>query len=497
MQKDFPIYTLIHSLSTAEKSYFKKYAFKRVSKNNDDYKRIFDLIDKQETFDIAKIKADKKISTAIKKNLAVNFNHLQKKIVQSLVDFKRSSSSLSQIFENILEFEVYKEKMMIQQAEKTLKNIDKLIVNDDFFLLKPFIYFLPFDIIRASLNKNTKKRELQTKKYNNCIEEFNVLSQTRIIGLNIEKLFLKNAGILLHSKKDKQEAKELLKQTNKLLAIENNDFQMKSILSNNLFILITMVGNIADFDKLSTSFISFYKKNITHKGKATEIYDFLVILINLASVSTYFDKINIFKQCVSILKSEINNINEKPTQEKLQLEITQLKLLNYVLHKEEMIEEQLLNKYQNQLNTIDKETMHYINYINFISVILLRNKQYDALLELSAELMQREIKEGFSKSYYFIKIVRALAWLKKENLTLFHSEIQSVYKFMIKNNFQNIEIECVNYIKKLDKFPIKIDKRNSYNSIKKQFEKANKKNSISEKINSIKYLNIIEIEFEL
>jgi len=493
MQKDYPIFTLIKSMNAAEKSYFKKYAFKRISKNNDDYKRIFDLIDKQSTFDIVKIKADKKISSVIKKNLQVNFNHLQKKIVQSLVDLKKSNSTLSQIFENVLEFKVFKEKKMFTQAKRSLKAIDKLIVNDDFFLLKPFIHFLPFGIIRESLNKNTKERETQTKIYNKSVDEFNLLSATRIIGLNIEKLFLKNSGVALKTEADKIEAKLLMKHTKELLLRVENDFQQRSILTNNLFILITMIGKVDDFDILSTSFIAFYKKNVTNKGKATEIYDFLVILINLAVISSYFDKESIFNQSIEILKIEIKNINEEATKNKLFLEIYQLELLNFSLHKELNISDEILKKFQQQHKTIDNKTIHFINFTSFISVILLRKKQYNELLDFSSQLMQTEVKETFKSSYFFIKTIRAIAWLKKENLQMFDYEINSIYKYFSSNNLE-FSILVINYLKKLSQKPERQEKSILLKKIKNQFIKMKSKSYVAEIMIGIKYINLVNIE---
>ena len=44
MAKTIPIYILIQAMTATEKSYFKKYAFKKDIKTNTDFKRLFDII---------------------------------------------------------------------------------------------------------------------------------------------------------------------------------------------------------------------------------------------------------------------------------------------------------------------------------------------------------------------------------------------------------------------------------------------------------------------
>ena len=284
MSKVHPIWSLIQSLDPAEKSYFKKFAFKKESKNKDAYKLLFDLIDKQAVFNLDKLASDKKLQGNIKSNMHASLNYLQKRIVQSMLDYRRGNNELAGIFEAILEYRFFSEKNLFSMAQSRIKSLEKSVLNNDFYYIKPQIRFLAYELLRKQQETNLEKRQKSLNEFIYSVEDFGIVSATQIIGLRIENIYIKNSGAIIKDEEDRQIVKSLLQETKDLLAIDKQDFQLRSILFNNLYILIIMGGKWEDFQALTNQMITSYQENITKKTVAKDYHDFLIVIVNLAHV---------------------------------------------------------------------------------------------------------------------------------------------------------------------------------------------------------------------
>jgi len=492
MTKEHPVFRLIHSLEVAEKAYFKKFAFKKESKNNSSFKRLFDIIDKQATFDIDKIIADKKINDAIKARVHVNLNHLQKKIMQSILDYRKEKDKLSLIFEHILEIEFFRERNLNILAEKKYNSLNKLTANNDYFLLKPFIHFLPIEMIRSQVHKTTDKIKKQMAVYDFHVEDFYVLSETRMLGLQIENIFKDNSGILIKNKEDVILAKELIIKTNELLGLQKKDFQLKNILTNNLFILTIMVGKYKDFDTVAQTILDIYYENMNSKTVATELYDFLIIIVNLSFTLIFNEDQTDFEKCIDILKKELPNIKKKDFKMTLKDQIFSLENQNIAINKRATISLVEIEEIERIGVELNKKMKFYMANINYILQMLFSKQKYDKVLELSIDIIQEPSSLEQKRSYYAIKIIRALAWLAKENIQMFDFEIQSVYKFVIQTKSSDYVIQIVNFIKGLAKKPSHKEIHEKVTKLKIKLDNIKENATASEFFTAKLYYSFIE-----
>ncbi len=333
--------------------------------------------------------------------------------------------------------------------------------------------------MRSYVAKDTKiiKKQIEVYKYH--IDDFYVLSETRLLGLQIENIYKDNSGIVIKKDADKLLAKELIVKTKELLALDKQDFQLKSILSNNLFILNLMVGKFEDFESISKSLITIYNENISKKTVATELYDFLIIIVNLIATQLYNENTETFYTCLNILKKELQNIKKKDIQRKLELQIFTIELQFKLIHNI-TISENEMNDLVFKISKIDKKLPYYLSSLNFISLLLYGHNQIDKILILTSKIIQEPSTIHQQRHYYQLKISRALAWLKKENLKLFDYEINSVYKFYKKINAPDINIQIVNFIKFLEKKPNKINIAKKLEILEVKLEKIKTEKPVSE-----------------
>ena len=123
MMKKEALFVLIKSLSRNEKRYFKLFCTRETSGEN--YRKLFDTIDKQEIYD------DKKIKERFKeekfcRQLHVTKNYLQKIILKSLRNFHSEFSKDAELKELLRNIEILYNKELYAHCEIELKKADAI-----------------------------------------------------------------------------------------------------------------------------------------------------------------------------------------------------------------------------------------------------------------------------------------------------------------------------------------------------------------------------------
>jgi hypothetical protein len=121
------LFQLIRTLSKNEKGYFKKYASKHTVGEQNNYIRLFDAIENQDTYDEQKIKLQFRGETFIR-HLPSEKNYLYNLILRSLGEFHSESSSEKQLRDLVHSIELLYDKGLYKQCKKLLDRAKKIAV---------------------------------------------------------------------------------------------------------------------------------------------------------------------------------------------------------------------------------------------------------------------------------------------------------------------------------------------------------------------------------
>lgn len=119
------LFELIKSLDKNEKRHFKIYAKRHVLHEENQYMRLFDVVDRLETYDEADVKAQLGRSK-FARNLASGKNYLYNLILKSLRTYHAGKSVKVQLQELWLDINLLIEKGLLRQAMKLIRKAKKL-----------------------------------------------------------------------------------------------------------------------------------------------------------------------------------------------------------------------------------------------------------------------------------------------------------------------------------------------------------------------------------
>jgi len=179
MKPSTDLFLLIHSLTKSEKGYFKKFA-ERHKKEGNNYLKLFDAINTQETYDEAAIEKKFKKEAFIKQ-LPFYKNYLYNLILKSMVAYYTDNTSAARISELIRRTEILMTKGMVVQAKKTLKEAKTLAEKyEKLFLI------LEITVLEKLLNQKVEPVFLNVVKKNFAIydEQEKVLEKVKLMFAN-------------------------------------------------------------------------------------------------------------------------------------------------------------------------------------------------------------------------------------------------------------------------------------------------------------------------
>jgi hypothetical protein len=164
MKPSSELYELIHSLSPAEKRYFKLFASLHNKKGSNSYLKVFDAIEKQAEYDEAEV-----IQEAGGKKMASQFpvvkNYLYKLILKSLRNFHSGQSVDFRLKEWLMNVEILLRKELIEQCIKILEKARRTAIE-----YEKYEYFL--EILSYDMSLAMKVSEADLDKVWNQVEAF-------------------------------------------------------------------------------------------------------------------------------------------------------------------------------------------------------------------------------------------------------------------------------------------------------------------------------------
>ena len=156
--KSGPLYVLIKSLSKSEKAYFKKFSSIHSSEKEKNYLKLFDLLDKMETFN-QKIFEKRAFENSIAKNLSANKNYLYSLILRAMNTLYSYENSENEIMELIKNYRFLLKKKLNVQAAKML-NRAKSFAKENEMIQEQFLILNDERIQHANENKNILQKQL-------------------------------------------------------------------------------------------------------------------------------------------------------------------------------------------------------------------------------------------------------------------------------------------------------------------------------------------------
>ena len=471
------LFELIKKMKQTEKAYFKKtsFAYKKGSKNNFIY--LFELIEKQNTYDEYKLK--KIIGT---KHFAQKKQHLNKKILESLKNYYSKDSTKTQIEALLHEFRIYMSKSMFQSAEKSIKKAKKLS-------LKTENYQLYLHVLKNEIELLKNKNDL--KKINDHLNSYKITAKNinKIVYENIQLEELHLSIILWNNKMEYIRSKEQLLKLRSIFKKHNKGLDAsKSIRSKCTYYYTVAIYNYLQGNH-KESYNYFHKQLELFQSTSwlkEEMSDYIRSLANNCFLSIILNNESTYQKCFN----ELNIIQTEDLFLKMILQYYQhLLTLKYYTYKREynkaielieLTEDSILNIEKNIIkkNILQNEMM--IMTFSKIEAYVLGNNASKALKVINTYLNYHN-KALKSDTYITSRLLNVIIHYELNNYEYIEYEIDSIKKWLKDKKVAfKLERSILGYIehllfinKKKDSLTIHQNIINKINKLKQDpFEKA-------------------------
>jgi len=492
VQKENRTYLLIKAMTATEKAYFKKYAFKIENTSSQDFKTLFNILDKQKNYQINDIKKNKKISKNFLKNINANLNQLNKRIVNSLLEYRKGKSDLSVFFNAIEEYELFKEKGLNDIADKKIKKIEQFIIEKDLYHFKPFLYNKITSRFRNNISIDTTYKKELEEKYKKSIEEHYNKSQVNIVACDFENLLIKNNSVVFKDSKNLKELDAIIQKMEILKENLKDDFGIFYSLSNNIMLATIMKGNSYDLIKIANELIDFYTEN----SKTVNDYNKSKTIPFFKNISYYTMSLGyneIYLRIAPILDNEIEIIKDKNILQQLKEYILSLKALYFYLNKDIKPNKEDIDDIIDFIKNCNKSKAIYFELIVVLSILLTRMKEYSQSIDFTNIFYDSIFNQRANDNFTTLRIIRIINWLKLEEIDLFSSELISFYRSLIKHEHVSFVKEFINFINKFAKTNSEENKEKLLLNLISNLEKIKKSKNLFERMEANELTMILEL----
>lgn len=290
------LFDLIHSLTKAEKVFFKRL----VNDNSTNYVLLFDAIEKQKVYDEKQI-IKKLEGKPFIKQLSVTKAHLLNKILESLRLFHSEKISFSKAFNLLLEIDILLNKRQFSQAKKTLNELELFVDITDLEYFTPFIvanrrmlFFLTQDI--ASNEKELIRFRTQLIQYSDKLRK------------SADAIYVADRYLLYRNTFNKKSAKEDTSLYNELKKTEQNENDLSLV---NRLRLLDAKGNRAilceDKNASIQLRVELMEMLIDNKEKLPK-RNYLGLLYNSLQDIYFFERYDIVIKYVDFYLEEVKNV---------------------------------------------------------------------------------------------------------------------------------------------------------------------------------------------
>ncbi len=483
-------------MSKNEKAHFKKYAFKNANKTNSEYFKTFDIIDKFEDFNVNNILDNKNISKKFKQNVYVHLNILFKKVIVTLLEYKKQKSVEIKFFELYAEYELFLERKLYELAFNKIKNIEKLVLDNKMYYLKPFLYRKYLRSIENSTTTSKSDIELFRNKYKNSLKDIFLVGQINIINLKLDHIINKNGGLKIENKKDLKTIKKQKKIVTKILYRFSDDIHLSNIAYNVLYIIGILMNDIDSIQKLNKKYLKSFSKQFKILENEEIYFSSLNLIKNIGLLGTIFNNQKQYKASIELINEKIKSLKNKTIKDEIVFMDLYLKSLNYFFNNTNINATKLFIEIENAFKNTKPGTIKHMELIGSYCGLLIKNKQYLKSIEVSNSLFSIKYNNQFRDIYLVAKIIRTIAWYKVENIDLFYSEIRSIYRELLSNNTLLLKMHLIKFIRKIPKVITKKDKENYLKEIISSLDNILKDCSIFEYMKAKELKAIFEIALE-
>lgn len=454
MKPSSDLFELIKSLTKNEKRYFKRFCRLYSSGKENNYLKLFDAIDKQNSYDEKKIK-EKFRNEKFVAQLNVTKNYLYKIVLRSLRVYNERSIAENSIAETAIEVDILARKRLFKSSEKLLKRASSLAKKEENYIMQLELSRLNRQLLitgaRPDIGKLSKLLENEKEIFNNIsIYNNNLLVETKL-AYYIAKIGNSNGKEAIN----KYYITSINNIIKELILVELNE--SKSIKNKFLYIRICIqyyefIGNYEVAYNYSIHCISLFKKNLEFK-KNNWVY-YIGILYNHTWIC--FRNGQIQKAQLTVNEIETEFINKKKLFRnvyiKVFLGLFELKIYLFNITGYEFIKFKEYNDTTMKIIETEKglDSYRVIGIYLYLAINYFMHENYTKSLEF-LNILNNKYPEDV---YLNLKISSTVI------LCLIHHELQNYYytdelvrksvRFFNKNNYQNpIELMIMKSIYKI------------------------------------------------
>lgn len=470
--KSHPVHELIQKLKPTEKAHFKKFGFRSKSKLENNFKILFDLLDKQEFYDHLALGTSKKLEKNFTKNLHANLYKLYHKILAALVE---SKSEIPQIKVNkyINQYNVLYDLGLTILAEKELIRAIEYAEEHGLMFTQASLYQ---KISIRSVNSAATDIEEGSdwlEKLDTILYKIVAIHEMNKLAIGLNKLIEDNSGVVIKSSISETRAKELLVKGQELMKHPQLDFNHLSILFTNIMILESMIGFGDTIKQDVHQYIDLAKKGF----KKIKLEHYLVeATISFSLFPSYCMHLGYFEEALALIDL-YNTISPSVKHPNRAIIVAHRKLNLDLLEMEfsmKIYDKKIVDKAVATLDVVGKESVLHHELLNTLLIVLMQQKEYSMVTELATDFLSYKYNTRVQDIYITIKMIAALAWYKLEEMDVFESMFRSIYRQLLQSNQLLLHKELVLIFRalSLNKNEIKAAKIRIENVIEKVFNES-------------------------
>lgn len=424
------VFKIIKGITSAEKAYFKKYAFKRQNKGNDNYRILFDLLNNSDSYDAKKIQAHKKLDSTFKKNIAVSLNQLQSKLIRTLLEY-RDSRGKYLMLNAIKEVELYAELGLNELAKKTVVKAMAHANKDNRKFFKPYLHQ---KMLLLTAKKATSERvdlNFHVKELKGSISALELVVDLNSYGYELETLIIENGGMILKDSSFIEKTKSQIKTGYQLANHPAMNMHYLGALVSNLLLLELMVGKFEGFDKLIGIFIAQFDEQVNTDLDDLQLVDISLVIKNLAVLTLHFNSGENYDRLITRIDQLLGKASNRETKQNILLGKYQAEALNCVLNDLPFtgeMEERIIARFKEVDNTDPLKA----EFLIVLLILQIRHSRFQEAIDLSNDLLNEKSNSRFNDDLIIIKLLVGIAWYKLENIDLSESYIRSAYRSLMK-----------------------------------------------------------------
>lgn len=478
MKQSTDLFDLIQSMSPAEKRYFKIFATRHTIGQQNNYVKLFDVVEKQRQYDEEKVKNELKGEKFIS-DIAVYKSYLHQLILDGLHSFYLNSSVESKIKKQMDQLSILFNKGLYTQGEKLLQKTKSVAIAHEKYYHLLSISDWELSFIRTKAFEKTNESRLSKifaeedeffKKYKEEQEYYKLLAQVAHLISTVGQI-----------KSDSQEAKYRKVMSHKLLSNENIPCTFQGKLTfYNIWLLYFMQSHRSY--KKALKFVSGNLKLFEDHpemmvDKAARYVTMLTNIIMIHIESKKYDTAHYY----------LKKAREFPAKYKVKTEgriALRIFSLSYLLETHIYVRTGAFEKIGEIKDDIERGLKQFdrkipmdtrsIIYFN-MAYMYFGNREYHISSQYLNKIANNPDPNARQDIICLSKILLFIVYYELDDTLLFQARLKSTQRYLVKrNNVFKLEAIILEFIKKLPKLNSKKELVDYFKQMKKELEEISK-----------------------